>query len=231
MNLKARQLYEMLVRVNSFGEAHAERFPAGTMGRRVFATLGRSVREAIDCAGAQQSKQGKARGATGTKTAARRALRKQLEAIHRTARALALDLPGFDVKFRIPRGNSDLRLLTASREIAKHARERAADFVDHGLPPAFLDHLAASADRFEQALRDQSASRNARVAAGVTLKRSLDNGLLAVRRLDAVVPNVFEGDPVALRLWRRARRVERLAPRLRRATVAESPLTLDKVGG
>jgi hypothetical protein len=208
MNLKARQLYEMLVRVNSFGEAHAERFPAGTMGRRVFATLGRSVREAIGYAGAQQSKQRKARGATGTKTAARRSLRRQLEAIHRTARALALDVPGFDVKFRIPRGNGDLRLLRASREIAQHARERAAEFVDHGLPPAFLDHLAAGADRFEQALRDRTASRDARVAAGVSLKTSLDSALLAVRRLDAVVPNVLESDPVALGLWQRARRVK-----------------------
>jgi hypothetical protein len=208
MNVKARQLYEMLVRVNSFGETHAERFPAGTMGRRVFATLGHSVREVIDCAAAQQSRQGKARGATGRKTAARQALRKQLEAIHRTARALALDLPGFDLKFRIPRGNGDQRLLRASREIARHATERAAEFADHGLPPAFLDHLAASANRFEEALRDRTVSREARAAAGVSLKTSLNSGLRAVRRLDAVVPNLLGEDPAAIAAWRSARRVK-----------------------
>jgi hypothetical protein len=206
MNIKARQLYEMLVRVNSFGETHAERFPAGTMGGRVFATLGRSVREALDCAAAQQSKHGQARGTTMTKTTARRALRKQLEAIHRTARALALDVPGFDVQFRIPRGNSDVRLLKASRAIAQHAAERVAEFVDHGLPPTFLDHLAAGADRFERALRDRAASRDTRVAASVSLKTSLDSGLLAVKRLDAVVPNVLAEDPATLAAWRSARR-------------------------
>jgi hypothetical protein len=106
-------------------------------------------------------------------------LRKQLEAIHRTARALALD-----VRLR--------------REVPNWAMERAVEFVDHGLPPAFLDHLAANANRFEQALRDRTASRNARVAAGISLKTSLDRGLLAVRRLDAVVPNVLGEDPAAL---------------------------------
>jgi hypothetical protein len=209
MNLKARQLYEMLARVNSFGERHAGRFPPGTRGRSLFAALGDSVHDAADRAGAQRATRAEAREATKAKVMARKALRKQLEAIRRTARAVGLDAPGFDVKFRIPRGSSDGRLLTASREIAQHATEWVGEFVDHGLPPTFLDRLAAGADRFEHALRDRTAGRDARLAANVSLKTSLDSGVLAARRLDAVVPNVLEGDPAALHAWQVARRIAR----------------------
>jgi hypothetical protein len=209
MNVKAVQRYEMLARVNAFGEAHADQFPSGTMGHRMFAMVGTSVRDVARHAASAFSPRGQARGASTSKGAARKALRKQLEAIGRTARALALDDPGFDQKFRLPRGNGDVRLLTAGRSFAQLARDRVADFVAHGLPSTFLDELASGTERFERARRDRTARRAARIGANASLKASLKTGFLAVRRLDAVVPNVLGADPQTIAAWQRARREAR----------------------
>jgi hypothetical protein len=138
---------------------------------------------------------------------------------------VAIDVPGFEVKFRIPRGLGDLRLLSASRAIARHATKWAPGFVDHGLPPAFLDELASSVARLEQALRVRASARHSRISAGVNLKTSLRRGLLAVRRLDAVVLNVLGEDRMALDRWQRARRLER--SRRSRHRAARPPRSAD----
>jgi hypothetical protein len=220
MNLKAIQQYEMLARVSAFGERHAERFPPGTMGRRLFATVVKCVEDVAREAAA--ARRGQARGATAPNMEAWKALRVQVEAVRRTARALALDEPGFDQKFRLPRGNNAAHLLTASRSFAQLATDRASDFAAHGLSAAFLDDLALCIDRFEKALRDRSASRSARVGANASLKASIEAGLRAVRRLDAVVPNVLGDNPKAIAAWRTARRVGRTVRRPRQEARPET---------
>jgi hypothetical protein len=111
MNIKQRRRYEMLGRVHAFGAAHAVDFPAGTLGRHLFTVVGDCVRDAERSAMGQLS--GQCRSATASKAAARKALWQSLDAIRRTARALALDIPGLDQRFRLPRGNGDRRLLNA----------------------------------------------------------------------------------------------------------------------
>jgi hypothetical protein len=131
MNIKQRRRYEMLGRVHAFGAAHAETLHAGTLGPHLFAVVGDCVRDAERGAMGQLS--GQCRSATTSKAAARKALWQSLDAIRRTARALALDIPGLDQRFRLPRGNSDRRLINSARAFALDARESAAMFVTHGL--------------------------------------------------------------------------------------------------
>jgi hypothetical protein len=121
----------------------------------------------------------------------------------------------------------------ASRSFGQHASERASEFVAHGLPPSFLDDLTAATDRFEQAIRDGVASRGTQLSVDMNLKTALHHGLLAVQRLDAVVPNLLSNEPTTLASWRSARRVSRRPfsrPRVERAKplpINESPAVTD----
>jgi hypothetical protein len=208
MNQESRRRYEMLGRVHAFGSSHAEEFPLGTLGHDVFADVRTCLRAVERHATVRLSRRGQGRA---SKAAARRVLWRSLRAIRRTARALALDAPGFDERFRLPRGNGDRRLLAAARGFALDARASAAAFIAHGLPTAFLDDLALCIDEFERSMRAHREGRAARISASAGLKASLQAGFLAVRRLDAVIPNVLHDKPGALSAWQRARRVERRA--------------------
>jgi hypothetical protein len=207
MNEKERRLHEMLDRVSAFGSAHAQEFPTGTIGHEMFTSVGHCSRDAIRQATEHTSE--RRRGTAGKKGQARKALWDVLGAIRRTAHAIALDSPGFERRFRVPAGNGGPRLLVAARSLQTAARESAAEFMAHGLPPTFLDDLAVRIDGFEQAMRDSRQSRFTRRSAKRGLSVSLAAGFRAVRRLDAVVPNVLGADPKAIAAWHRARRVTR----------------------
>jgi hypothetical protein len=214
MNLKAKRRFSMLARVSAFGSTHADQFPAGSMGSRLFEIIRICVADAERHDAAEETMHREARGAVASMAAARRELRKRLDAIRRTAKALALDAPAFHRRFPRPRGNSDGRLLLAARVFAQRARKRAHDFIDHGLPATFLADLSAAISRLEDAAHGRAASRRARTSAAAGLKSSLDAGFVAVRRLDAVVPNLLE-DPRTLAFWRAARREQRSSRRSR----------------
>src|SRR5437870_3746571 len=118
MNVLDIRRYEMLVRVRQFGAAHPDAFPATSLGGQMFAAVGLAV-DALDQQGASQVPGlGAAKEATASKAAARAALHETLDAVSHTARALALDTPGLDDKFRLPRSRNDQRLLNAARAFA-----------------------------------------------------------------------------------------------------------------
>src|SRR5262245_19981241 len=86
--------YEMLVRVRDFGATFADRFPPSSLGGQAFATVKAAVDALSEHAASLMSGKGTAREGTTSKAVTREALRDDLEAIIRTARALALDTPG-----------------------------------------------------------------------------------------------------------------------------------------
>src|SRR5262245_7331841 len=103
--------YEMLVRVRDFGAKYAERFPSSSLGGQAFDTVTAAVAELSQHTASLLSGRGTTREGVTSKAVAREALRDDLDAIVRTARAIALDTPGIDDKFRAPRGNGDQMLL------------------------------------------------------------------------------------------------------------------------
>jgi hypothetical protein len=154
---------------------------------------------------------------------AREALRDDLDAIVRTARAMALDMPGLDDKFRTPRETSDQAVLNAARAFARDAAPLAGDFIQYDMPEDFLADLEKSISDFEEAIRDHEAGKDTHVAATAGIEAAIDAGLDAVRRLDAIVPNRLRNDPATLALWERARRVEYRSSRPKSETVTPEP--------
>src|SRR6516162_3221763 len=111
MNELENKRYQMLTRVREFGSRHASDFPADSFGGQIFAEVGAVITALAGYDTAQSVGRGAARESTVSK-AARAVLYEHLLAINVTARALALDTPGLETKFRMPRSGTDQALLT-----------------------------------------------------------------------------------------------------------------------
>ena len=202
-----RHHYDMLVRVKQFGIVHAELFPADTRGARTFAALAAAVDQVSGSLTSHVQGRVAARSGTLSKAAAREALRAALDALARTAKAIAPDAPGLEGKFRQVSGLHDLELLTVGRASLLEAAPLAPQFMEHGLR---LADLQEAIEAFEGAARDDVAARETRASAGAGMTAALAAADEALARLDAIVPNTLR-DPTLLAAWRVARHVRRSA--------------------
>ena len=215
--------FNMFIRVRQYGEAHAEAFPAGSRGNEVFAELNSVIARLEEYASAQESGARAAKEGTALKGAARAALREDMEAVARTARAMALTTPGLDDKFRLPRNLGDKSWLAAARAFAADAGPIQAEFIKRGLPADFIADLNADIEAFDEAINSRAAKTGARVAAAVAVDATVERGVNAVRELDAIVKNVFRNDSAALAGWTSSSHTERQPRRARPEAPAAGP--------
>ncbi|HEX8179539.1 MAG TPA: hypothetical protein VF525_08350 [Pyrinomonadaceae bacterium] len=208
----ATRRLEMFIRARQFGAAHKTAFPADTRGGEVLAQLNTVITDLEGHASKQASGQRAAKEGTTLKSGARAALREDLEAISRTARALALTTPGLDDKFRLPRNAGEQAWLAAARSFAQDAAPLKSEFLRRGLPADFLEDLNASIAALEASINNRAQQTGTRVAATVAIDAAIDAGMNAVRELHAIVHNIFRDDPATLAEWTSASHTER-APR------------------
>jgi hypothetical protein len=211
---------EMFIRVRQFGAGHPAAFPVGARGAELLAQIDGVINELEGHAAKQSAGTLASREGTTLRAVARAALREDLEAISRTARAMSLSTPGLDDRFRLPRNAGDQVLLAAARAFAQEAESLKVEFVRRGLPADFVEDLNADIEALEDAIDAGAQKSGARVAATVAIDDAIDRGTNAVRELDAVVRNVLRDEPAALAEWVSASHTER-APR--RAPAAPTP--------
>ena len=209
MNELENKRYQMLIRVREFGARHASDFPADSFGGQTFADVGAVITELAGYATTQSVGRGSARERTVSQATARAALYEHLLAINVTARALALDTPGLETKFRMPRNGTDQALITAGRAFAADAVPLAGAFQKHEMPAHFIDELNADIAALEETISGRARNRDSHVAATASLDATVDRGIKAVRRLNAMVRNKLRDDPAALAAWESASHVAR----------------------
>ena len=212
MNNGDARNYEMMVRVEHFGERHAVDFPATSLGGKAFAELAAVIREVEHQFAVQTTSSGSGRSGTVTRATARTALRETLSAINITGRAVAIDSPGLEEKFRMPH-SGDQALLTAARGFLEAAAPLKDQFIQHEMDANFLEDLTREIDALQAAVAGQHSDAETRVRATASLDALIDRGMKAVLRLDAIVRNKFRDDPATLSAWASARHVERHSPR------------------
>ena len=209
MNTVISHLLEMFVRVHDFGAERAGSFPANSLGGEQFAIVAVVVEALTGETTSQTSGKSSVQQATASRAAAREALRESMQAITRTARAMALDTPGLENKFRMPRGGSDQALMTTARAFAADAAPLKTDFIRHELAASFVEDLKDDIADLERAVGGQNTGREAQVTATASIDQAVERGMNAVRRLDAIVRNKFRDDPATLAAWESARHIER----------------------
>src|SRR5438309_1464910 len=131
MNNVITRTAEMFVRVSAFGAERVNDFQTGSLGAEQFANVAGAVETINSQMTTQTTGKSSVQQATATRTNAREALHASLQAITQTARAMALDTPGLENKFRMPRSGSDQALLYAARAFATDAVALKAEFLRH----------------------------------------------------------------------------------------------------
>jgi hypothetical protein len=222
--------YSMLVRVKEFGAAHADLFPADSLGERTFAELGGLIGRISAYVGSESSGRNEARQGGLTKGAAREALRTALVAVARTARGIGVDTPDVADKFRLPVIQSDHELATTAQRFVADVTPLSDAFVAHGLPSTVVADLRAKVDAFERARSTQATARESHVGARAGIDATMGSAFALLQRLDAIVENRIGGDPDLLAAWRSARHVEQTMRAVKPAAAPAATATSSAAG-
>lgn len=208
-NLERRQT-EMLIKTNNFGKENAADFPAESVGGKAFKTVSEAVEKLNELGTVRSSAADTKLSETARRRMAREELYQDLTAISSTARALALDKVEYTDKFRMPRTNlNDRTMLETARAFASDAASLKADFQSYGLPEDFLEDLNADIADFEKAVENQDAAHRERTGANASIEDIIENAMIARRKLQAVVPNIYRNNPAKLADWASASHIER----------------------
>lgn len=216
-----RRNYEMLVRSRGFFVPRVAAFPAASRGGELIAELDEVLRKIETNAQAKVSHASAAAQGTANRNELRVTLVRNLGGMKRTARAMALDTPGIDKLFQMPRGSSDQLLLMTARAFLTNSEALKAEFIRNELAPTFHEDLSALVSDFDQSIAGQNRSLSARVSATRGVKIAVKQGVSVVRRLDAIVRNKFADDSATLAEWERATHVERAPRRAKQKPAAD----------
>jgi len=217
--------YEMLVRVDEFGVAHTDLFPGSSPGGEMFAKIDAIVNEVRSHFVAQDTGDRDARNGTTAKIAVGETLRSALAVISRTARTVVAATPGLIHQFRLPRSESDQRLLSAAKAILVAVAPLRDRFVAHNLPATFVDDLNTTIGAFEDAITRQSKAKESRAGARAEIRKKLSAALATVNQLDPVVVNRLKDNAGLLAEWKSARHVSRLTVPYPKTAKPTPPLT------
>lgn len=209
MNDRETSRFEMFLSVREFKNTETAQFPAGSFAQELATTLDGIIDEIETHASAQSSGMRAVKESGESKAADRDELRRDLEAISRTARILALTTPGLEEKFRMPRAPKDQELLTVARSFATDAEPLKAEFIKRGLPADFLDDLKADTERFEASISRKIQGTESHVSATAAIDGLIDRGMRVVRELDVIMRNTLADDAATLASWLSASHVKR----------------------
>jgi hypothetical protein len=206
-----RRRLEMFQRVKVFGDEHAAQFPPTSFAGEQFAALAQVLDELQTHASAQAAGMSAARQGVTSKAAARDELMRDLEAISRTARPMALGSPGLSEQFRVPHNQGSQAVLAAARAFAAAALPLKAEFLKRGMPSDFLEDLQADIAALEEANARKLQGRESHITATATIDDLIERGMRAVQELDPILRNTLVDDAPKLAGWMSACRVERSA--------------------
>lgn len=212
MKKSETRILEMLVRVRQYGLSHTAAFPEGSRAHELYDAIDACIKNMEKHATTQTMHGHAAREKTAQKNAAGEALRELMEAINRTARSMSRSTPGLEEKFRLPASKDMQTWLATARVFASNAEPMAEEFIRRGMAPGFIDDLKTRTLLVEQYLGGRAQESSGRVASTAGVAGAAEQGVEAVRELDAIVRNTYAGNDAELAGWESASHVER-APR------------------
>jgi len=198
-------------RMQEFSSSHSADFAPASLGAQLITKLSTQLSELTGLTATQAAGGGAARQGTELRADARDDLRARLKRFNRTAHAIAIEVPGLENKFRVPRGDNDEELIAAARAAARDAVEFKDHFIAHEMAPTCVEDLNASITKFESTMDDQSGAVGDRVGSRVAINKKLEELMLTRRQLNPIMENKYADDPATLAEWTRASHIERAA--------------------
>jgi hypothetical protein len=211
MNDTVNSRLQTFRRMQEFCTSHSTDFAPASLGAQLSTKLSTQLSDLTGLTGTQAASDGAASQGTELRADARDDLRSRLKKFSRTAHAIAIEVPGLDNMFRLPRGDSDEELIAAARAVAADAVPLLSHFIAHEMPATCLDDLNASITRFEDKMDDQSGAVGDRIGSRVAINGKLEDLMLTRRQLNPIMENKYADDPATLAEWTRASHIERAA--------------------
>jgi hypothetical protein len=199
---------QMFVRVRDFGTARRDTFPAASSAGKLFAAVAAAAEVLEQQLSSTPGGRSSPREGTTSKAMARHTLRRRLSTIATLSRALALDTPGLADKFTIPLNCGDDRLLVIARSFATNSRPFAKLFIAHDMPSNFLSALTEEIDAMAEAMVKGRVGREQAKTMRGDIDATIDKGVRAVVKLNAVIRSRLQDDRTALASWDEARRID-----------------------
>ena len=206
-------ILDMFIRVHQHGLARAAAFPANSRGHELYNAVDTARKNMQSHAAMQAMYANAAKGKTAQKRVADKALRDLMETISRTARSTSRLTPEMKEKFRLPSNRDRRTWPAAARAFVMETGPLSEEFVGRGMAPDFVDDLKARILAVEQAVDGRAQQSGGRVAATAGVAEAAEQGLEAVRELDAIVRNIYAGNEAEMAAWESVRHVERAPQR------------------
>lgn len=223
MNDKTRRYYERGQRCDRCMDLHTGDFLANSKGAVLAATVKELLAAIAFLDVERESSTGKRRQGTSGRDGARKALRELVEAVAKTADAIALDHPNIKGIFVLTHTDrSDQTLIATARSFAERAAPFVALFVEYSMPPTFVTDLGALADRLESFISLQNEGVGTRVNANASVQEHIQNLNVALERLNVIFRNKYRDNPSVRAEWDSAYHLE-AAPGSRRKKKPDPP--------
>jgi hypothetical protein len=235
MNDRDKRRYDRLTRIQTFGRTHGAGFASGSQTLGYFAQLDALLIK-IDGAKVGQLP------TRVSKSTLLDALLLDLQAIARTARAIALKEPDFDTPYTVPANTAETPLLTHADAVLALLDEADDDppatktakaalrakFIAYELPADFVAHLRADRDGIDTATEHNQAETQDGVASTAQLGDLLRQAGEVATHVDTAMQNKYARQPDALAAWTSASRLERAPTRSKPAAGGTAPAPTPK---
>lgn len=206
MNTEQRRALRSFRRVHEFLAAHPITDAPASYGRQavelteVLAQLAEESREQVS---GIRTTQGDAKREKALKD---RLWLQHMKPISRIARE-ALGAAGMDKDLKLPpRSAVSETMIASARAMADAASDRAAVFVEHGLPADFAEQARDAATQLENALTARALSERRRTTATAATRELVKRGRRAVRLIDAILSPRIAQDAMLVAVWNSVKR-------------------------
>ena len=137
--------------------------------------------------------------------------------------ATAEGTPEIMDNFRMPHGTNDTVIAARARAFADAALPLKAKFLALEHPADFIEALRQRVVDFENADSDQSTGLQDQVGATPSIDDLIDQGLVVLKQLDAIMHNKYAGNPEKLAAWLTASNIQRPSSNAKASAPAPTP--------
>lgn len=204
---KLSEIYNAFVRARDLGAQDVRDFPAESKGAQNLALIAAGA-DAIE-AGNAVRESGALKQKFVLQGSAIAAVLEDLRDINATARAIAVDEPGFLEMFRMVDGDSPENVLASAEAIHRNAVEHQTKFLEYEIRADFIEDLAADIAALREAVEGKNVASGTQIGSTALKIEAVEEGLRAMRRLRGVVRNKYRDNPAKLAAWNSALHIRR----------------------
>ncbi|HEX8246874.1 MAG TPA: hypothetical protein VF599_01725 [Pyrinomonadaceae bacterium] len=209
MDAAQKRKFDKFEREEVFLKDNIADFSPTSPGGKALAELSAVISEIRTLDAQQVSGMSSARQHVGVKDEEVDVLMQLIRNINRAANAFQDEIPGSDLKFRLPRNRSEQNILATARAFLADAEPLKAKFIEYGLAADFLDKLQALIEAVDERGAAADSAGEQRSGATGGLIDAIRRGMSISRRLDSIVRIKYENSASKLSAWTTASHLQR----------------------